>query len=233
MANQNLTTQTVVKLQRLIVEGNYQAGDTFASEAELTEKLNVSRQVLREAISRLRGLGVLKSKKRVGLIIAKPDPAELFETVLQYAGLDEASLSALAELRYALEVGAAELAARRARPEQLDRLSELADQYQALPDGDDAQENAIELQFHRAILECAGSPLVNRMHHVLGTFFHKLQVREQWNDESPADKTRSSVEHHMIVEALAAGDAERTRMLLSSHMLTYLNLATPSTEDDD
>jgi len=76
----NLTEQTVKNILEMIEKSSLREGDFFATESELEEKFQISRPVLREALSRIRALGFLESRKRKGLIVSKPDPINLFGT---------------------------------------------------------------------------------------------------------------------------------------------------------
>jgi GntR family transcriptional repressor for pyruvate dehydrogenase complex len=57
-----------------VIQGSdLKAGDSLPGEVELANRMGVSRNVVREALSRLQSLGILESRKRRGIIIAEPD----------------------------------------------------------------------------------------------------------------------------------------------------------------
>ena len=93
--NLNRTEQTLASLEKMIASSGLEPGEPFAVEAELEKKLNVSRAVVREAVSRLRALGILEGRQGVGLIIAKPDPVALFEQAIKSCTLDSMHLAHL------------------------------------------------------------------------------------------------------------------------------------------
>ena len=102
------TEQVVEQLHELVRSSDLQPGDAFATEAELQERFNVSRHVVREAVSRLRALGILDSRQSLGLIVGRADPAGLFEKAIQSWSPGSADLKELGILRYTLEIGAVE-----------------------------------------------------------------------------------------------------------------------------
>jgi len=103
------TEQVVEQLEELIRSSDLEVGDAFATEAELQERFNVSRHVIRDAVGRLRALGILDSRQSLGLIVARADPAGLFEKAINSWGPGSADLKELGLLRYALEIGVVEL----------------------------------------------------------------------------------------------------------------------------
>ena len=113
----NLTDQTTRRLREMVISSGLKPGEVFGREAELGQKLGVSRSILREAINRLRALGLLESRQCVGLVVGKPDPVALFEQAFEAGLMDSLDMADLAELRYTLEIGAVELVVRRATPE--------------------------------------------------------------------------------------------------------------------
>jgi len=219
----NLTDQTVRRLMKMIGDSGLKPGQAFAREGDLEKKLKVSRPVLREAVSRLRALGILRSRQCVGLIIAKPDPVELFGAPLQSWSADALDLSELAELRYTLEIGAVELAARRATPEQLQRLMELAEEFDRFKPGKSVTRSIddIELDFHRTILEATHNSTLTRMHHILAVYFLRSQREVPGWDLSGTD-INTRWEHRAIAQALIDRNAERARVILTGHLRTCI-----------
>lgn len=202
----------------MIASSGLKPGDVLAREAELGEKFGVSRSILREAINRLRALGLLESRQCVGLVISKPDPVALFEQAFESGLMDSLDMAELAELRYTLEIGAVELVVRRATPEQLARLDELANEFAACESGRRPQRSIddIELDFHGTYLEASHSSMLMRMHYVITSFFRRA-AREMpdwdaWSDEN------TIWAHRAIVQALRERSVERARAILTGHL---------------
>lgn len=86
-------------------ENGLRPGDAIPKELEFAESLGVSRTVVREALLRLRTLGLVESKKHRGMILTQPDVVGSFERVLDPTILDESTLKNLFELRLILEMG--------------------------------------------------------------------------------------------------------------------------------
>jgi GntR family transcriptional regulator, transcriptional repressor for pyruvate dehydrogenase complex len=220
----NLTDQTVTALVNIIASSGLAPGAPLAVEAELEKKLNVSRSILREAVSRLRGLGILDSRQGVGLIVAKPDPVALFAQAVRSYALDAMDLAELGELRYALEIGAMDLAVSRATPEQVTRLAALAEDFAERYAGKRLERTIddIELEFHGTILEAAQNATLGRLHYVLAAFFQR-RVRESVGYSADDTTDRTVWEHRAIAEAFGARNVERARALLGGHLADLIS----------
>ncbi len=220
----NLTEQTVGRILEMIGERSLKEGEYFATESELEEKFRVSRPVLREAVSRIRALGFLESVKRKGLIVSKPDPIRLFELAFQYGVMNAIDIRELAELRYTIEIGAIEFAARRATETQLSALADLAEEFAATAHSDNPArgQDLIELDFHRTLLEASHNTMLIRMHNVLTVFFSRASNElPEWGTHQVKDK--GLWEHLAIAEALARRNADQARAILSGHLEELIN----------
>lgn len=215
----SLTEQTVVSLQKMIVVSGARPGDRFGNEADLERKLGVSRVVVREAVSRLKALGILESRQGLGLIVGKPDPFGLLEQTLTRHTLDVTDLAALEELRNTLELGAIELAVKRATALEVTRLAELAKELADCHAGAPATRTVdeIELDFHGAILEATHNPMLGQMRPVLAVVFSRRE-HEVPGYRTTATTQRTVWEHQLIAQAFRERNAEHARALLHMHL---------------
>jgi DNA-binding FadR family transcriptional regulator len=206
-------------LREIVAASGLEAGELFAVEAELEKELNVSRPVLREAVSRLRALGILRSRQGVGLIVAKPDPIALFEQAITGYAVDSVDLAQLGELRYSLEIGAVELVVKRATRAQLARLAELAEEFARSHAGEPSARmiDDVEMAFHCTILESTHNATLMRMHYVLAAFFVR-SAKEVEGYAADQASERIVWDHRAIAHAFGQRSVERARALLSGHL---------------
>ena len=97
----------------------FSAGDAIPPETELAQTLGVSRNAVREALSRFRMLGIVESKTRTGMVLGQPDIAQAIEKVVDLMVLSESSKKELFEIRIALEIGIADFVFMQQTPEQI------------------------------------------------------------------------------------------------------------------
>lgn len=204
-------------LYRDILDSGLREGELFMTGDNVALRYHVSRTVAREALSQLRALGVLKSRQRKGLLVARPDPLELTARWVPLYGhpANPEAFRTLAQLRYVLEIGALDLAVSHATDAQIDRLAALARDFERLAGGfgHTAETDAIDLAFHKAILEMTGNPLIAGMHRILASYFQASIDFDPRPDASKAIR-----EHHSIADAFRRRDPETVRALMRTHL---------------
>ena len=224
-----------VQLRQQIQESQLDDGDFFMTESDLATTYDVSRTVAREAVGRLKSLGILESRKRKGLIVRRPDPLRLLTQTLPSLIASDDDLNELAMLRYALEVGSVELAIRNASDAQISELADIVtDMEAAFGDSGHAEDFvALDLQFHALILSMTGSHLISGMRNLLADFFHKAPISD--NLASAAD--RMIWEHRELYNAIRARDVERARTMIRMHCTEWFEgnnrNASPQTDEGE
>jgi DNA-binding FadR family transcriptional regulator len=153
-----LSEQVVAELERTILEEYREPGTRVPKEADLAVRFHVSRIVIREAMKVLEDRGVVEVRAGRGTITVAPNPERVKASLLRLfrdqpiPTLDE--MERMMELREVLEETVAALAAVRATPEDLERISvALADMAKA--DGTVGQTIEADLRFHLAIATAA------------------------------------------------------------------------------
>src|SRR5690606_21066002 len=109
IATLTMADQVEAQLHENIIKRAIKPGEPIPKEQELATALGVSRNVVREALSRLRMLGLIDSKKRRGMILTQPDVMKGLERIVHPSILDESTRKQLFELRLVLEVGLGDL----------------------------------------------------------------------------------------------------------------------------
>ena len=159
------------KLGADVVSGRLPAGHVLTLEGVGTEH-GVSRSVAREAVRVLESMGMIASKRRVGITIQPAQHWNVFDPRLIRWRLDAgdrtAQLRSLSELRRGFEPAAAALAARRADPHQCRILAAaVSDMVVHGRSGDlDAYLQADKV-FHRTLLEASGNEMFRALNDVV------------------------------------------------------------------
>src|SRR4051794_13707629 len=121
----SLVDKVEMSLIELFVEKNFKVGDPIPKELELSDALKVSRTVIREALLRLRMMGLIDSKKKRGAVLTSPDLVSILQRSMNPKILDPATLKEIFEMRLALEVGMADFIMERATPADIEELKEI------------------------------------------------------------------------------------------------------------
>lgn len=98
-----------VKLREYFKVKQFKPGDSLPTEMEIADALGVSRNVVREALSRFKMLGMIETKKKKGMFMSNPDVLGALERVLDPLIIDTTTLQDIFELRLVLEMGMADL----------------------------------------------------------------------------------------------------------------------------
>ena len=152
-----LSDQVADVLTAEIRAGRLAVGDKLPTEAALVEQFSVSRTVVREAVSRLKSLGLVDSRQGSGVYVK-----ELGFSPLNFDAKSAVSKQAviqMVEVRRALEAEVAGLAAQRRTLSDIKRIRQsIAALDKAVQAGGDGVEE--DVQYHRAIAEAARNPFL-------------------------------------------------------------------------
>lgn len=200
-----------------IRDGQLQAGQRLPTEAALVERFGVSRTVVREALSRLKTLGLLESRQGSGAFVLAPGKPGAERLVLTPDGSVNAVLQ-MVEVRRALEAEAAALAAARRTPKSVKQIKSAmqAIDTAVAAGGDGVNE---DVAFHAAIAQAAGNPFLLATLAYLNQFLLDATRVTRANEatrEDLAQQVRS--EHSAIVSAIEAGDVAAARLAGAGHM---------------
>jgi DNA-binding FadR family transcriptional regulator len=218
---QNRSQALADRLRRRIESARLPDGELFMTEADVAEKFQVSRTVAREAVSRLRAIGLLEGRQRKGLIVRRPDPVRLFSDSLPSLARSEQDMDDLARLRYVLEVGAIELAVKHATSEQIARLAAIAVRIEkmAASPTNVRKQKELDVAFHSLLLEMTGSKLIVGMQRVLVEFFRTSAAQAPLD---AANARRVGWEHTELAAAIRDRDVERARTMIRLQFSGYL-----------
>lgn len=212
-----LSDQVAQQLAEGISTGRLAAGEKLPPEARLVEQFGVSRTVVREAVSRLKSLGLVDSRQGSGVYVsANPSYAPLNFDARHTASRE--AVVQLAEVRRALEAEVAALAAQRRTAADIKQLKQAVQALdKAVKAGGDGVEE--DLQFHRAIGEAAHNPFLTGTLDYLTQFIRGAIGVTRANEARRADfaaQVRS--EHAAMLLAVEAGDVAKARQAAARHM---------------
>jgi DNA-binding FadR family transcriptional regulator len=154
-----------------IVSGRLPSGHVLTLDG-LSADYRVSRSVTREAIRVLESMGMVASRRRVGITIQPAERWNVFDPMLirwrLEAGDRVALLTSLSELRHGFEPAAAALAARRADPHQCRIMAAaVSDMVVHGRSGDLHAYLLADKAFHRTLLEASGNEMFRALNDVV------------------------------------------------------------------
>lgn len=154
-----------------IVSGEYSPGQVITLEG-VSAHHGLSRSVAREAIRVLESMGMVESRRRVGITIQPPEKWNVFDPRLIRWRLESgdraAQLVSLSELRRGFEPAAAALAARRADPHQCRIMAAaVSDMVVHGRSGDLEAYLLADKIFHQTLLEASGNEMFRALNGVV------------------------------------------------------------------
>jgi DNA-binding FadR family transcriptional regulator len=218
VAPRGLTAELVDRLTADITSGKLAPGSRLPTEQEMIAATGVSRTVVREAVAALRAERLVITRQGVGAFVAESVRRPFRIDLEHMSSLNE--LLDVMELRTALEIEAAGLAADRASAENIRKISVC---YDAIGNAIQRSDPAVDqdFAFHCAIADATGNPQFKRFLEYLGRFVIPRQT--VWGKTAPVlSRTHLDVfqkEHRTILQAIQAGAALKARAAMRRHLV--------------
>ncbi|MDO9418110.1 FadR/GntR family transcriptional regulator [Pararhizobium sp.] len=212
----HLSTLVASSISREIAQGRLNPGDQLPTEQALAQTFGVSRNVVREAIARLRSEGRIWSQQGRGAFVA--DVPNTTVLTIDYDALQQAdAFRSLFELRGIIEVQVAALAARRRSEADLDAMRNAQAMMAEAPYGSVTWLKA-DLEFHRTV-----AAATQNAYTVQFLVFVSERVRDSilaaGNQQRSDDMAGATLgEHERILAAIEAGDAEAAQRAMQQHL---------------
>jgi GntR family transcriptional regulator, transcriptional repressor for pyruvate dehydrogenase complex len=212
-----LTAELIARLTADIVDGKLPPGSQLPTEQEMIAATGVSRTVVREAVAALKADRLVITRQGAGAFVVdhvrRPYRVDFDERSPLRDVLN------VMELRTGVEVEAAGLAAQRASPAQLKKITV---RLEAIDSAIDKGGNAVDqdLAFHCEIADTTGNPQFRRFLEYLGRFIIPRRTVGGCS-APPTDHHQLNVfqqEHEQILNAIRSGAATQARSAMRRHL---------------
>lgn len=214
-----LVPEIVDALSQDIRESRLRPGDKLPTESALVDRFDVSRTVVREAISRLQASGLVETRHGIGTFVIEPREGGTFRIAPEdFATV--ADVIEVLELRISLESEAAYLAAQRRTPEHLAVMEQaLAAFEDSIRHDSDAVPS--DFQFHMEVARATGNRHFTELMTYLGTMIiprTRLKTAQQASEGRLTYLQRVHGEHERIFRAVRDQDPEAARLAMRTHL---------------
>jgi GntR family transcriptional repressor for pyruvate dehydrogenase complex len=210
-----LYEQIVQQIEESILSGALKPGDQLPAERELAQRFGVSRTAVREAVKCLREKGLLEAFSGKGTFVTNSTSQAIRQSLdLMTRICQPEGLAHLVELRQILEPEIAALAATRMDNQLLATMREaVATMDASLQDPDTYIE--ADLDFHLALAEAAGNPLVLSLLDSIVGLLREQRLRIFRVERGPE---HGQFHHKRILEAIERRSPEAARELMRAHL---------------
>jgi DNA-binding FadR family transcriptional regulator len=226
MPRADRVTETAQRIEQAILSGKLAAGDHLPSEREISAEMGVSRSVVREALSRLAIMGLVRSVHGSGTRVEAPSgkPIAAGYQILLRRG--EVRLADVAAVRLPLETAIAAEAARRRSDDHLIRLEAAQ---AALADKRSSLEGHVraDLEFHAVLAEATGNPLFG----IVLTPIQELLIETRKRTVGRHGAALAHEHHARILEAVRSGDSAAAAEAMRAHLEANYRHLSENTDD--
>jgi len=196
-----VTDEAIEKIKAMIVSGELQPGARLPKEADLADRLGLSRNSLREAVKALSLIRVLDVRQGDGTYVTSLEPEILLDTLGFVVDFhqDNTVLEFL-EVRRVLEPAATAMAARVMPDEQVAALGAVLADLDENASLEELVDN--DLEFHRRIAGGAGNAVLCSLLEGLSGPTRRARIWRGLTEQGAVERTRE--QHRAIYEAIAA-----------------------------
>jgi len=197
-------------------------GDPIPKEQDLSVALGVARSVLREALSRLRMLGMIESRTRRGMILREPQLLGGLQRVLDPEILGDEALFNLLGFRVALELGICDSIFDNLTDRHISELEDIVKK--GVVYENNMYMPVSEHQFHSKLYEITGNKMIMQFQEII--YPVSLFVRNKFNDffepiNKDLKKQGGLITHYELFIYLKNRDREGFRKAISKHFTMY------------
>lgn len=201
-------------LSMITIEQTLLPGDKLPNEIEFSEKLNISRTTLREAIRILVANGVLEIKRGKGTFVKQDIDFNNMKLFNSFSGV-RINAKDLYEMRLIFEPEAAYYATIRASDTELKRILDYGNQIEKeiLLNKD---RTDIEQKFHKSIAKATHNEFMDKLVPVI---FQAIDKGVWLSQENKQVATNTINDHKLIMDFMKSRDAEGARSAMNIHIL--------------
>jgi len=176
-------------------------GGSKLNEQQLADEFGTSRGPIREAISRLAGIGLVERKPNAGVTVRIISKSE----VIQFY-----------EFRAAIEGVAASMAARHITQDGVERLQRALDAHEHALDNGASTYHVEDIKFHQIVCELSGNRFFSQF--LDADFYRLLMICRQQFQYTAVRGPEALEDHRRIFAAICEGDADLAEFLARRHV---------------
>jgi GntR family transcriptional repressor for pyruvate dehydrogenase complex len=220
---ETLSSRITQQIRTALFAGQIKPGEALGSEKTLAARFGVSRMAMRDALRSLEAAGIVDIKvgAKGGVFIARGNHMKFADALAIQLKLVGVTVEEMFDSQIAIEVTAAEFAAKRATPDDLQKLRDLLDELKALsltallPKGA-SRFTTLAMQFHEALVDTAHNRALSAQFRALRLVLEPVYAR----GTTSAVARRVVSAHQAVYDCIETGDGERASALLRKRLET-------------
>lgn len=217
-----LADQVETKILNYIKDNHLSPGDSLPNEMEFVKMMGISRNVVREAMSRLRMLGLIQTRPKRGIVITEPPLLNGFKKVLDPNLLSIETIKEMMGMRIAMEIGITDFIFTNITEENLIELEKIVSRQQAIGINNLSVED--EMSFHTKIYEIAGNKFILQLNEIMLPIFvfAKQNYESQFQPiNKKLDNQDRIVRHSDLLKLIKEGKKDEYYNAMKAHLQPY------------
>ena len=211
----NAVEQVFEQLQSLLIEGEWKPGDKIPSENELAETFGVSRMTIRQAMQKLKALGLIETRTGSGSFVREVTADDSLQDLIPLMYIGSTTQVQVFQFREMIDTESVRLATPLVTENDLARVDRILEQMKKDAAKDDVTAfSRHDLKFHMKLVELSGNPLMIRAYQIL------LPVlSDSMHSVIEKMKFTPALDYHArILEAMKEKDPDKAEQLMREHI---------------
>jgi GntR family transcriptional regulator, transcriptional repressor for pyruvate dehydrogenase complex len=212
----NLTQQVLSEIKNYIIKNKLKNGDKLPSERELCEILEVSRSIVREALSSLSSIGIINKHQGKGIYVGLFDEEKFLDNMTFDVDERNKNINEILEIRKSFEKAVLSILIKKIENTQINNLRNSVDLIKNLKTYNDLTE--WDINFHKEIFSLLKNPFTKRLGTIINEYF-KISIEQDGLNRNIEDiKDDIMKKHYLIVEAIAEKDINKCNYAIDKHL---------------
>lgn len=203
-------------IEKMIIKGEWKAGDKITPEVRLAEELGISRVSVRSAIEKLVALNILSKKRGGGSFVNKIDEGTYLNNLIPFMAISGSSYHEILEYRSYMDVLAVELFIKNANKENKENLQSIFNKMKISHGGEDFF--LLDMDFHQEIASGSQNKMLSKVNQIIFNIL-KYNYTEEYHKLPPTERIE---EHKKILDAILDRDIEMAKLSTKLHILRSL-----------
>lgn len=208
----------------MIANGSWSEGMKIPSENELKEQFQVSRNTVRQAIQKMRALGIVTARQGEGTFVKKIDTGFYLNMLVPTVFLGDSSCVSILEFEKSIQVESVKLAGKHASQEEIDGLQNYIQLMETTRDPE--QFFQYDIEYHKYLSKITHNEMFYKSMSII-----KSMLTENLREVVIRYGTKDSIVHHtQIYQELKAGKVRDAAAIMDEHMQVVLDRLSNITE---
>lgn len=209
---QSLKQRVIEGMKQYIIDSELTSGDKLPTERAFTELFDVSRSVIREALSYLENIGILRIRQGQGAFINESNIEKLMDNFFFLWQINHKNIREVLGLRVIFECSAIDEIIVQNNHQAIKKLKRTIETMEQSNDPEIWRQSDVD--FHQQLLQSTQNELFIQMTNMITNYFFQVQ-----HIELSAEETKQTMkEHYLIIEAIEANDGLRAKEILTKHI---------------